>query len=467
MLAVLDKILADFAGFMWGTPLLVLLLGGGLFFTIYCRFIPFRYFSHAIQILRGKYDTGDEPGDIPHYQALSSALASTVGMGNISGVAIAIHMGGPGAIFWMWVSAIVGMATKFFTCTLAILYRGTDDEGRVMGGPMYYIEEGLGPRFKPLSILFSVAGLFGCLVLFQANQLTQIVREEMFNSQGWFAEGRQLGNFLVGVVMAAGVGTVIFKGIKRIGYVASRLVPVMVLVYLIGGIAIVLSHLTEVPEFLALIVRDAFTGEAVLGGAVGAVIITGVRRAAFSNEAGMGTEAMAHGAAKTKEPVREGLVAMLGPFIDTIIVCTITALAILFSGVWEGGDSNGVTMTIQAFNVELGAAGRIILMISVMIFGLSTMIGYSYYGSKCTSYLFGSKYKVHYRAFYTVSIVFAALISIDMAINFVDGAYAVMAFPTMIATLMLSPRVMREARSYFERLKAEKTRFQPLREDAS
>ncbi len=464
MLDTLDSLLADLSTFMWGPPLLILLLGGGLFFTFFCRFIPFRYFGHAIQILRGKYDTGDEPGDIPHYQALSSALASTVGMGNISGVAVAIHMGGPGAIFWMWMSAIVGMATKFFTCTLAIMYRGQDDEGRVQGGPMYFIETALGPRFKPAAILFSVAGLFGCLVIFQSNQLTQIVRDEMFNNEGWFADGRQLGNLLVGTVMALGVGTVIFKGIKRIGYVASRLVPIMVFIYLIGGIAIVLRHLTEIPEFLGLIIRDAFTGDAALGGAVGAVIVTGIRRAAFSNEAGMGTEAMAHGAAKTTEPVREGLVAMLGPFIDTIVVCTITALAILFSGVWQSGESNGVTMTIQAFNAELGEAGRIILMVSVLIFSVSTMIGYSYYGAKCTSYLFGSKYKVYYRIFYTISIVFAALISIDMAINFVDSMYAIMAFPTMTATLILAPRVMREARDYFSRLKQDQNKF-PLHKE--
>lgn len=451
MLTWLDHLIADFSSFMWGWPLLILLLGGGLVFTIYSRFIPFRFFRHAIDILRGKYDSKDDPGDIPHYQALSSALASTVGMGNISGVAIAIHTGGPGAIFWMWMSAIVGMATKYFTCTLSILYRGKDDEGRVQGGPMYYIEQGLGPRFKPLAILFSVAGLFGCLALFQANQLTQIVRDEFFQNQGVFAGAGHTGNLIVGVLIAFVVAIVIFGGIKRIGLVASRMVPIMVAIYLVGGLAIILNHITEIPAFIRLIIEDAFTGNAVLGGSVGAVIITGIRRAAFSNEAGIGTEAMAHGAAMTKEPVREGLVAMIGPFIDTIMVCTITALAILFSGVWQSSESNGVTLTTQAFTAELGEPGRIILMISVLIFSISTMIGYSYYGAKCTSYLFGSRWKSTYRMIYTLSLILAAMISIDMAINFIDGMYAVMAFPTMTATLLLAPRVMEATRDYFQR----------------
>jgi len=445
----LDALFADFSSFMWGMPLLVLLLGGGLFFTFYSRFTPFRFFRHAFMILMGKYDSDDDPGDISHFQALSSALASTVGMGNISGVAIAIHTGGPGAIFWMWLSAILGMSTKFFTCTLSILYRGKDDEGRVMGGPMYYIEGGLGKKFKPLAIWFSLAGLFGCLAPFQSNQLTQIIRDEVFKQQGLFAGDAIIGNLLVGVVISLVVASVIFGGIKRIGLVASRMVPVMVSLYMLAGITILVKHYAEIPEMFMFILKDAFTGDAVLGGALGAVIITGIRRAAFSNEAGIGTEAMAHGAAKTKEPVREGLVAMIGPFIDTIIVCSITAFAILFSGIWQSGGSNGVTLTTQAFSQELGEVGRYILMICVIIFSMSTMIGYSYYGSKCTSYLFGSRYKKYYRIFYVLVLAVASIITLDIAINFIDGMYALMAIPTMISTLLLAPRVMREAKRYF------------------
>jgi AGCS family alanine or glycine:cation symporter len=438
---------------MWGPLLLVLLVFGGLFFTIYCRFTPFLYFKHGIDILLGKYDEKDDPGDINHFQALSSALASTVGMGNISGVAIAIHMGGPGALFWMWVSAIVGMSTKFFTCTLSILYRGKDDQGNVQGGPMYVIETALSSKFKPLAIIFSVAGLVGCLPMFQANQLTQTIREEIFVPMGLFTGSAALGNGVVGVIIACVVAGVIFGGIKRIGLVASRLVPFMVLLYLFAGVLIIMKNITAVPGVFSLILHDAFTGQAVVGGAVGQVIRTGVRRAAFSNEAGLGTEAMAHGAAKTKEPVREGLVAMTGPFIDTIVICSITALVILISGVWETTGLNGVTMTIRAFTHELGNLGKGILMLCILIFSITTMFSQSYYGTKCTSYLFGTRWKQSYKFFYIIAAVFGATVSLGIVINLIDGMYAVMAFPTMISTLILAPRVMAEARRYFSTLK--------------
>ncbi len=451
---ILDEFLGKFAEFMWGTPLLVLLLGGGIFLTIYSRLIPFRYFGHAIQILRGKYDDENDPGAIPHYQALSSALASTVGMGNISGVAVAIQTGGPGALFWMWVSAIVGMATKFFTCTLAIMYRGRDDQGIIQGGPMYVIEEGLGNRFKPLAILFSIAGLFGCLSLFQVNQLTQIIRDELFQPIHLFSSYPHLGNAVVGIVCAVFVGIVAFGGIKRIGLVASRMVPAMVVLYLSAGIFILIQNISVIPELLSQIVSDAFSGNAVFGGAVGLVIITGVRRAAFSNEAGIGTEAMAHGAAKTNEPIREGLVAMLGPFIDTILVCSITAFVILSSGVWIQSEANGVSLTTMAFTHELGETGKYLLLACVFIFSISTMLGYSYYGSKCTGYLFGVKYKSWYRVVYVLSLILGAMISLDLVINFLDGMFAIMAIPTVISTLVLAPKVMTAAKLYFEKLEA-------------
>ncbi len=448
----LDTAASNFAGFMWGTPLLILLVGGGIYFTIYCRFIPFRYFKHAVRILTGKYDRDDDPGDITHFQALSSALASTVGMGNISGVAVAIYMGGPGALFWMWVSSIFGMATKFFTCTLSILYRGKDDRGDVQGGPMYVIDTGLNPKFKFLAVMFSVAGLIGCLSLFQANQLTQIIRDEIFLPNGLFTNSITTGNMLVGTSVAVLVGSVIFGGIKRIGLVASRLVPFMVTLYLIAGVVILFKHYSDIPSMLGLIIHDAFTGDAVFGGAVGSVIVMGIRRAAFSNEAGIGTEAMAHGAAKTKEPVREGLVAMIGPFIDTIVICTITGIVILSSGLWQSGETNGVTLTTQAFTQELGEPGRWLLMMAVIIFSMTTMIGYSYYGCKCTGYLFGTKWKNTYNYFYVLAIIFGAVISIDMVINILDGMFAVMAVPTMVSAIILSPKVMQEAKRYFKKI---------------
>ena len=427
----------------------MLLVFGGLFFTFYSRFVPFKYFSHGFRILLGKYDREEDPGDINHFQALSSALASTVGMGNISGVAIAISMGGPGALFWMWMSAIVGMSTKFFTCTLSIMYRGRDDRGDVQGGPMYFIEEALGKKFRPLAVVFSVAGLVGCLPLFQANQLTQTIRNEVFQNQWLFSGDAMAGNTLTGIIIAVIVGSVIFGGIKRIGLVASRLVPLMVLLYLFAGVLILAKNITELPSVLSLIFSDAFTGNAVLGGAVGEVIRTGVRRAAFSNEAGLGTEAMAHGAAKTREPVREGLVAMIGPFIDTILVCSITAFVILISGAWELDGLSGVTMTTRAFTQELGSLGKGILLVCILIFSVTTMFSQSYYGTKCTGYLFGTRWKRSYTYFYVLSAIVGASVSLGMVINIIDGMYAVMAFPTMISTLILAPRVMAEARRYF------------------
>jgi len=377
-----------------------------------------------------------------------------VGLGNISGVAIAIQMGGPGALFWMWLSAIVGMSTKFFSCTLSILFRGKDDQGNVQGGPMYYIENGLGKNFKPLSILFSAAGLIGCTVMFQSNQLTEIIRDQLFvNDYRWLLYWYSNNvNFILGLLMAIITGIVVFGGIKRIAQVASYMVPVMVVLYLFSGLLVIFNHITEIPSLLGLIIHDAFTGEAVMGGAVGAVIVAGIRRALFSNEAGLGTSDMAHGAARTKEPVREGLVAMIEPFIDTIVVCTITAMVILVSGVWQEEGLNGVTMTTTAFIKELGGFGKFLLLAAVLTFSISTMMSYSYYGSKCSGYLFGTKSIFYYRCFYIVTIVVGAMITIEAVINLVDGMYAVMAIPTVVGSILLSPKVMKEAKRYFAKL---------------
>ena len=457
MIRNIDNLLAGFAEFMWGTPLLVLLFGGGLFFSIYCRFIPFRYVRHGINILRGKYDDPNDPGQISHFQALSSALASTVGMGNISGVAVAIHTGGPGALFWMWISAIVGMATKFFTCTLAILYRGKDENGEVQGGPMYVIKEGLPKSFHFLAYLFAISGLFGCFALFQANQLTQIIQDQIFVPFGLFTDNTKLGQLMIGILLAGLISLVIFGGIRRIGQVAARLVPAMVLLYMFCGIIILLGNITKLDDILLLIFRDAFTGHAVAGGTLGTVMITGFRRAAFSNEAGIGTESMAHGAAITKEPVREGLVAMLGPMIDTLVICSITGFAILSTGVWSNTNLNGISMTSAAFRVGLPFLGETMLLIIVCVFSITTIIGYSYYGSKCTAFLFGNKWKQPYRIVYTLSLIPAAVISIDIVINYVDGMFAMMGIPTMISTILLAPKVMSAAKDYFLRLETKET----------
>ena len=447
----LNNYMALIANALWGTPLVLLLLGGGFYFSIISRLTPFRYLKHAVDILLGKYDSKDDPGQITHFQALSSALSSTVGMGNIAGVAIAIHTGGPGAIFWMWCTAILGMTTKFFTCTLSIMFRGKDDQGEIQGGVMYYIEEGLGNKYRPLSLMFGLSGMIGCTIFFQANQLSQIIREYFYNSAGLFQNNILIGDLFSGIMVAILVSIVIFGGIKRIAMVASKMVPIMVGVYLIAAVIVIIKNIQVVPSIFYLIIKDAFNGNAVAGGAIGTMISIGVRRGLFSNEAGSGTETMAHGAAKTNEPIREGLVAMLGPLIDTIIVCSITALVILLSGVYEQ-DLNGVSMTVVAFENELGIIGKILVMIAVITFSLSTMFGYSYYGRKCTSYLFGTKWKTYYNVFYVLMIVLASTISIDIAINFMDSAFALMVIPTMIGTILLSPKVLDESKKYFAKI---------------
>ena len=451
---LIESALATFKSYA-EIPLPFVLLGGGLFLMIYSRFLPFRYLKHAIDVLRGKYDNPDDPGDISHFEALSSALAATVGMGNIAGVAVAVALGGPGAIFWMWVSAFVGMATKFFTCTLAILYRGRDSAGHVQGGPMYFIEEGLGKKWKPLAIFFSVATLFGPLPAFNANQLTQIFQDVVLIPNGMVAEASVTSNLVIGLVIAAIVSVVIFGGIKRIARVASRMVPTMVVVYVVSVLYIIFKNYEKILPSLALIVEDAFTGEAVLGGSVGAVILIGAQRAAFSNEAGLGTAPMAHGAAKTNEPVREGLVAMLGPAIDTLIVCTMTALAILITDVWRTTDAEGVTLTVNAFNQALpfNQLGGYLLLISVMFFSFSSLFTLSYYGTKAFSYLAGAHRAHYFNYFYVLTIVVSSVTSLTAVLSLIDGMYALMALPTMLSTILLAPRVKEAAQTYFAKIK--------------
>ena len=451
-----ERLITGFSDLAWGTPLLVLLLGGGLFFLLYSRLLPFRYFSHAVAILRGKYDNPDEPGQINHYQALSTALAATVGMGNITGVALAITMGGPGAIFWMWVSALLGVTTKYFTCTLAVMYRGRDSRGELQGGPMYVIVEGLGKNWKPLAIFFSLLGMIGVLPMFQVNQLTQVVRDVVLIPNQ--VNAGFTSNLISGLIVACFVGVVIFGGIKRIGKVTGRMVPVMVVLYVISVLFIIFSQPEHILPSFRLIFTDAFTAKSVLGGSLGALIITGVRRAAFSNEAGIGTAPMAHGAAKTNEPVREGLVAMLGPVIDTIVVCTMTALALIMTGVWNLGESDGITMTADAFEQSLPGFGAYLLTLCVAVFSLSTMLSFPYYGTKCFSFVFGARHDYLYKWFYLITIPVGATATLATVVGIFDGAYALMAFPTMISALLLSPKVISASRDYFQRLKTNKDR---------
>lgn len=447
----MGELIIDFSNWIWGTPLLLLLMGGGLFLFIYSGLIPFKGFRHAMKVVGGRYDDPNAKGDITSLQALSSAVAATVGLGNISGVALAISMGGPGAIFWMWISAFVGMATKYFTCTLAIMYRGKDSSGHIQGGPMYVIENGMGKKWKFLSVIFSVAGILGLLVIFQANQLTAIIQIVLL--EPWGLNSGEPTRWIIGIVMMLLVSSVILGGIKRIAAVAGKLVPFMVALYLVTVFIIVFKYIGDVPEMLLTIVKDAFTGEAVMGGSVGAVIIIGARRAAFSNEAGIGTAPMVHGNSKNEEPVREGLIAMLGPFIDTIVVCTLTALVIMLTDVWQTTEKDGVLLTLTAFQTALPGMGKYLLMAAVLVFALSTMFTYSYYGHKCFNYLFGAEKAHYYNYFYLGTIVAGAVTSLGVVMSFVDAMYAIMAFPTMISTIYLAPKVRAATKDYFERMK--------------
>jgi len=454
----INQFISQLASFAWGLPLLILLIGGGLYLIIRIRFLPFLYLGHALNVLRGKYDNENDAGEITHFQALTTALSATVGMGNIAGVAVAIAIGGPGAVFWMWVSAVIGMSTKFFTATLAILFRGKDSNGEIQGGPMYFIMEGLGKKWKPLAVFFSISGLVGALPVFNVNQLTQAINDILLKPAGLYS-GFQ-SNLIIGAVLVIITSIVILGGLSRISKTASKLVPAMVGLYFVLVLIILGIHIEVVPKYLSMIFTDAFSasfykGDTFLGGIVGGLILLGIRRGAFSNEAGIGTAPMAHGAAKTTEPIREGLVAMLGPAIDTLIICTLTAMAILVTGVWQSSDANGVSLTASAFQEAMPVYGKYALLLCIIVFSVSSLFSYSYYGTKCMSFLFGAHNKSYYNYFYIVSILIGATTSLSLMINLIDTFFAFMAVPTMLATLILAPRVIKEAKKYFTKLKNE------------
>ena len=452
----IEAAIAAFVSFMWGLPLVILLVGGGFFFMLHSRLRHFRYFRHSIDLLRGKFhdDSGSIGGDISHFLALATALAGTMGLGNITGVAVALTVGGPGAIFWMWVTAIVGISTKFYTATLSILYRGTDDAGRLQGGPMYIIREGLGRKWLPLAWLFAIAGMVGTLPVFQVNQLVQIIRDTVAIPNGLTTADSHFNfDLVMGIVLAVIAFSITVGNVKRVSAVAGKMVPAMVIFYFAVTSVLLMSHIDQVPAMLWLIVTDAFSGEAVSGGVIGTVILIGVQRGAFSNEAGIGTESLAHGAAKTNEPAREGLVAMVGPIADTLIVCTCTALTLLVTGVWQGG-AQGVSMAAEAYEQVFPGFGSYLLLIMVFVLSMTTVLTYWYYGSKCMGFLFGSHREKYYLWAYMLLIVAGSVVSLDIVINLLDGAYATMAIPTMVSTLLLAPKVKAVATKYFARLDA-------------
>ncbi|MFP4501056.1 MAG: alanine/glycine:cation symporter family protein [Candidatus Hydrogenedentota bacterium] len=441
-----------------GIPLIILVLvGGGLFFTVRYGFVNIRLFRHAIAVVRGHYDDPRDKGEISHFQALTSALAATVGLGNIAGVAVAITAGGPGAVFWMWLTAILGMSLKFSSCTLAQVYRIFKEDGHVLGGPMVFLRLGIRDRaprfawigavFSPLFAVLTIFAAFGGGNMFQTNQTYNAVNE-IFQLQE-----HPVAKPAIGLMMAILVGIVIIGGIKRIGEVTSKLVPAMCVGYITICTIIVFANYESVPGLLRNIVAQAFTGPAIFGGFMG-VLIQGMKRAAFSNEAGLGSAAIAHAAAKTEEPIREGLVAMLGPFIDTIIVCTMTALAILATGVHnDAGGMQGVSITAQAFSTT-HTAFPYFLAIAVFVFAYSTLLSWSYYGERAVEYLFGARGIGPYRTTYVLVAILGPLLSLNYVVVFADMMLLSMAFPNILGMVLLSGKVQEMKKDYVQRLKS-------------
>ncbi|MEX0362509.1 MAG: alanine/glycine:cation symporter family protein, partial [Allomuricauda sp.] len=381
----------------------ILLIGGGLFLIFYSKLTPYRFFGHAIAITRGKYDDKNAKGDVSSLQALSAAVAATVGLGNISGVAIAIHDGGPGVVFWIWMTALIGMCIKFYSCSLAIMFRGEDSEGKLQGGPMFYITKGLGKKYKPLAIFFCLSGIFGFLGVFTANQFTETFMSVVEPADSLFAMSDFNWKLSVGIVLAIITSFVIFGGLTKIAKVATAIVPVMVMVYLVAVIVVMVLNASQVVPALKLIITEAWNFKTIVTGGFWGLVIIGVKRAMFSNEAGLGSAPMYHGQSKNDEPIREGLVAMLGPFIDTILVCTFTAVVIILSGAYLD-DSSGIVMTLQAFRTTLFGFGDDLLMIIVTAFALSTLFTYSYYGVKCLSFLTNAKIGRFYNHYFVIMI---------------------------------------------------------------
>ncbi len=436
-------------------PFIVLwLISGAVFFTFRFSFVNLRAFWHGIMVTTGRYDDPDDPGEVSHFQALSSALSATVGLGNIAGVAVAVGLGGPGAVVWMVVAAFFGMSSKFTECTLGQLYRVVDDHGRVSGGPMRYLQSGLAERGAPqlgrvLAVAFAVlciGGSIGAGSMFQANQSYAQLADNLSFLQGG------LGALGYGVALAGLVGLVIIGGIRRIGTVAGFLVPVMCVVYLAAGISVLIFHAEDMGPALSHMFALAFDWSAGVGGVVGAVVV-GFQRAVFSNEAGIGSASIAHSAAATNEPVREGVVALLEPFIDTVVVCSMTGLIVVVSGAYKEPGLEGVAMTSKAFESVLPWFPAV-LSFAVFMFAFSTMISWSYYGERCWAFLFGDTRSVVYRYLFLGFMVLGTVLKLGSVIDFADLMILGMAFPNMLGMVLLSGKVREELTSYWAKYKS-------------
>jgi len=442
-MSVFEQTIDAINGLVWGPIMLTLLLGTGIFLTIGLRGMTITRISFAFkQLLKGRKASGE--GEISPFNALMTALSSTVGTGNIAGVATAIGIGGPGALFWMWCTALVGMATKYAEAVLAVNYRETDAAGKKVGGPMYYIKNGLGKRWKPLAFLFALFGAlagFGLANTVQSNTVSQV----LFNNF-------QIPTVASGLVMALLVALVLLGGIQRIAQVAGKLVPLMTVIYLVSTLLILLMNLTEIPAALVFIVDSAFNGTAATGGFAGATVMLalrmGVSRGIFSNESGLGSAPIAHAAAATNSPVRQGTIAMLGTFIDTLIICTMTGLVLIVTDVWNS-DLQGAAMTLQVFDSSLPFGGDI-LSLCIALFAFTTMLGWSYYGERCAQFLLGPKVVLPFRVLWVVGIFLGTQMSLGLVWKMSDALNGMMAIPNLIALLLLSPVVFKLTRQYYQ-----------------
>jgi|TARA_B110000879_G_scaffold212332_1_gene308060 AGCS family alanine or glycine:cation symporter len=434
-------LLNTLSSFIWGPFTLVLLLGVGTYLSLGLKLIPWRKIPYAFrQLLSGRKASGD--GEISPFNALMTAMSATVGTGNIAGVATAIFIGGPGAIFWMWITALVGMATKYSEALLAVKYRETNANGQYVGGPMYYIKNGLGAGWGWLAFLFA---LFGTIAAFGIGNMVQSnsVAAAMYTNF-------QVSHHLTGAVIAILAALVILGGIKRLGIVAGKLVPLMALIYIIGSLLIIISNFSAVPAALMMIVDSAFNGSAAAGGFAGAAVMMGIQmgvaRGIFSNEAGLGSAPIAHAAAQTNSPVRQGLIAMLGTFIDTLVICTMTALVIIISGVWTSGET-GASLSSLAYG-SLLPFGEYIITFGLVIFAFTTMLGWSYYGERCASYLFGERIILPYRIAWIFAIFIGAFLKVNLIWILADVMNGFMALPNLIALALLSPVIFAVTKDY-------------------
>ncbi len=438
---LLHSLLGQLSSFIWGPVMLTLLLGVGVYLTLGLKLIPWRKIGLGFKLLvSGKADK--DQGEISPFQALMTALSATIGTGNIAGVATAIFLGGPGAIFWMWVTALFGMATKYGEAVLAVKYREVDERGRRVGGPMYYIKNGLGENWKWLGFLFA---LFGTIAAFGIGNMVQSnsVSDALHSNFG-------VSPLLTGIVLAILVGLVILGGVQRIGVVAGKLVPIMAIAYVLGSLIVIFANFGQVGQALGLIFTSAFSGTAATGGFAGAAMVAairfGVARGIFSNEAGLGSAPIAHAAAQTDDPVRQGMIGMLGTFIDTLIVCTMTALVILLTGAWTSGET-GASLSTLAYGQGI-SGGNYIVTFGLVVFAFTTLLGWSYYGERCAEFIFGVRVITPYRILWVVAILTGALIKLDLVWLLADVMNGFMAIPNLIALALLSPVIFRVTRDY-------------------